>query len=164
MIKRLGNDKINRDSYFQIGYEPLIFSNLSESLNNFYDSIKNTKEGMYEDYDPKITFAKEGIPFRVYIPAKGKYYLIDAEYEQKFASSIYFVKNTDENCLYAALFCAFAYKFNKFQINGETFQFDKNFKERAMQDYKQISKTKNLRFFALLLKELLNPNSESLTD
>ena len=35
---------------------------------------------MYEDYDPKITFAKDGIPFRVYIPKKGKYFIIDEDY------------------------------------------------------------------------------------
>lgn len=46
--------------------------------------IQNAKEGFYEDFDPKTSFAKEGIPFRVFIPKKGKYYLIDEEYEKKF--------------------------------------------------------------------------------
>ena len=66
--------------------------------------------------------------------------------------------------MYAALFAAYAYKFEKFEINGETFEFDKHFRERGMQDYKEISKTKNLRFFTLLLKELLNGSNENLAD
>ena len=76
--------------------------------------LQNAKEGFYEEFDAKAWFTKEGIPFRVFIPKKGKYYLIDEEYEKKFNRSIYFVKNSDENCLFAALFCAYVYKFNKF--------------------------------------------------
>jgi hypothetical protein len=103
-------------------------------------------------------FGTRGIPFRMYISHfNGGRYIEDLNKEQRLKSCVFFVRNEDDNCLYAALFLAMAYRDKCFKIDGEEYKFDSHaFKAgRALSNYNERCRTNNLRFFTLKLKTLL---------
>jgi hypothetical protein len=96
----------------------------------------------------------------------GGRYIEDADKETHLKSCVFFVRNDDDNCLYAALFAALAHRDNQFTIDNDTYEFDSDsFKPtRALSNYSVKCKTKNLRFFTLKLKELLQQDDDSTDD
>ena len=46
------------------------------------------------------------MPFKIILPKEGKGYEENIEIEKQTKGALYIVKNTDDNCLYAALFLA----------------------------------------------------------
>jgi hypothetical protein len=87
----------------------------------------------------------------------GGMYIPDAIKEAHLKSCVFFVRNDDNNCLYAALFLAYAYKRKYFQLDNLKHEFNsKHFETgRALSNYNVTSKTFNLRYFTLKLKALL---------
>jgi hypothetical protein len=77
-------------------------------------------------------FGEDGIPFRMMIQQFDYQYVYDKLKEEVYKTSVYFVKNTDDNCLYAALFLAYAKRNGDFTIDGQKYSFDKNSFQRAL--------------------------------
>jgi hypothetical protein len=104
----------------------------------FYDSLNNTD--LYETDQKELdAFSKNGIPFRmIIVKFNGGKYIEDIAKEARFKGCVFFVRNDDDNCLYAALFAALAYRDKKFLIGGETHTFEKREFEtnRSLSNYK----------------------------
>jgi hypothetical protein len=96
----------------------------------------------------------------------GGRYIEDVDKETHLKNCVFFVRNDDDNCLYAALFAALARRDNKFIIDNDTYEFDSHSFEngRALCNYNIKCKTKNLRFFTLKLKELLEQDDNATDD
>jgi len=71
------------------------------------------------------------------------------------------VKNTDDKCLYAALFLAFVYNKTEVEINNKIYKFDEKSYVRHFCNYEEKGK-KNLYFYTHLIFNLINPLNESL--
>jgi hypothetical protein len=87
----------------------------------------------------------------------GGRYIDDPVKEARSKGCVFFIRNDDNNCLYAALFAALARRDKQVILNGTTYTFDKREFEtgRSMSNYNAQCKTHNLRYFTLKLKELL---------
>jgi len=66
------------------------------------------------------------LPFKIILPKEGKGYEKNIEFEKQTKGALYIVKNTDDNCLYAALFLAHALLFNEITISSELYKFNDN--------------------------------------
>jgi hypothetical protein len=53
----------------------------------------------------------------------GGKYVYDKVQVELFNKCVFYVKNTDDNCLYAALFSAYAKHYGKFMLNGKEHEF-----------------------------------------
>jgi hypothetical protein len=132
----------------------------------FYDAL-DSKDKYESEQNEQAAFTAHGIPFRMYIAKfNGGRYIADDVKEAHLKSCVFFVRNEDDNCLYAALFAALAYRDRKVVIDNTEHTFDKHDfeRDRSMSNYNVQSKTRNLRYFTLKLKELLDQDDNATDD
>ena len=62
------------------------------------------------------------------------------------------------------MFCAIAKRYKQITLCGIVYKFSDEFFRHQIKNYAEISKTNNLRTYTLLMKSVLNPNEEDLSD
>jgi hypothetical protein len=94
---------------------------------------------------------------------KGGKYIENVEKETRLKKCVFFIRNDDDNCLYAALFVALAKRDNKVILDGTEYTFTYHDFEtnRSLSNYAEKSKTENLRFYTLKLKALLEQDDDA---
>ena len=66
---------------------------------------------------------------------------------------ICYIRNNDDNCLYAALFLAYVKKYKKIVLNGVEYLFTDDTIKNNLLIYEDINKiSKTLKFYTLILK------------
>jgi hypothetical protein len=111
-------------AFYQIGYNTIDSGDISHVIDVFYDAL-DSKDKYESEQNEQAAFTAHGIPFRMYIAKfNGGRYIADDVKEAHLKSCVFFVRNEDDNCLYAALFAALAYRERKVVIDNTEHTFD----------------------------------------
>jgi len=90
------------------------------------------QQGEVDDDQPedekKVIYRRiKGVTFKILLPNQGTSYQVDLDFEGKTKNALFIVRNTDDNCLYAALFLSYVFKRDlKMRINNVDYEFNEH--------------------------------------
>ncbi|CAL6102645.1 Conserved_hypothetical protein [Hexamita inflata] len=145
-----------KQMFIQLGNNTNIkFATLAQACKAFYFGMHNPD--LYNDGNPESTnqfLQNEGIQFQMFFKEQGGKYISNPVFEKKFSKALYFVRNNDDACLYAALFLAYVYKMRAITLGEVEYKFSQNDFMRKLQKYQDNQNQNLFHFTQLLINEL----------